>query len=445
MSSPTRRRKVAISVRVSIFIAASLAVCLSILLLPSGVTTQVTETCVQPPPGIMAWWPLDETSGTTAQDTIGTNPGVHVNGPVQATGNVGSALGFDGVNDYVTVPDSDLWAFGTNDFTIELWANFDAPGGGTISHPGDIFIGNDEGPFVVNKWFFALGGGLLHFTVFNELDPPSNFFLVRAPFSPTMGRWYHLGVTKRGTLFTIYVDGIPVGSEISTSSVANPDAPLLIGQSNEPFGGFMNGLLDEVTIYNRALTQAELQSIFNAGSGGKCKALSISTKALSAIQLATFSTQTLEARFGSAPFNWSLVNGTLPAGMTLSSDGVLSGIPTVAGSFAITIRVTDGLNAIAEATFALDVLLVPPPPKIRVNVTTTTPVPGRILDTFALIENVGNVSTGDIYFQVILDPWDSLGGAQPAPDNVTKIQLPFLQYSICQKHSVLCCNGLYRG
>src|SRR6185312_5027986 len=126
-------------------------------------------------------------------------------------------------------------------------------------------------------------------------------------FSPTVGHWYHLGVTKRGTLFTIYVDGIPVGSEISTAPIANPDAPLIIGQSNEPFGGFMNGLLDEVTIYNRALTEGELQGIVTAGAAGKCKALSISTKALSAIQLGAFSTQRLEALFGSAPFNWSVV------------------------------------------------------------------------------------------------------------------------------------------
>lgn len=56
---------------------------------------------------------------------------------------------FDG-NDYIAVADSDLWAFGANNFTIEFWANFDTPGDVTISHPGDIFIGKDEGPGSVN-------------------------------------------------------------------------------------------------------------------------------------------------------------------------------------------------------------------------------------------------------------------------------------------------------
>ena len=67
-----------------------------------------------------------------ANDIIGNHPGVHVNGPVPTPGQVGGALRFDGQNDYVGVGDSDDWAFGTNDFTVELWANFDVPGEGGL-------------------------------------------------------------------------------------------------------------------------------------------------------------------------------------------------------------------------------------------------------------------------------------------------------------------------
>src|SRR5213594_1445771 len=72
----------------------------------------LAQTCAQPPSGIIAWWPLDETSGTVARDIVGNNPGVYVNGPVPAPGNVGGALRFSGSNQYVGAPDSDLWAFG---------------------------------------------------------------------------------------------------------------------------------------------------------------------------------------------------------------------------------------------------------------------------------------------------------------------------------------------
>jgi hypothetical protein len=94
---------------------------------------------------------------------------------------VRGALRFNGSN-FVAVPDNDLWAFGAKDFTIELWANFDQPGSGSVGEPGDIFIGNDEGPGFRNKWFFALGGGFLNFHINSPTIGPKFFPLV--PFSP---------------------------------------------------------------------------------------------------------------------------------------------------------------------------------------------------------------------------------------------------------------------
>ena len=416
MSTQTRKARVVFPHKLLILSIVFFGLCLFFLLLPNQVSTQATETCVPPPPGIIAWWPFDETSGTTAEEVIGGRNGVHINGPVPTPGKVGGALRFNGSSSYVGAPDSDLWAFGTGNFTVELWANFDAPTSGDIVHPGDVFISSDDGPGTQNKWIFALGGGLLELIVVNTADVPPNFFLVRAPFSPVVGEWYHLAITKTATLFTIYVNGVEVGSEVSTPPIANANAPLIIGQSNEPFGGFMNGLLDEVTIYNRALTQGELQAIFDAGSAGKCKALSISTKALSAIQLGTFSTQQLEAHFGTAPFNWSLVNGVLPSGMTVSSNGVLSGTPTEAGSFPVTIKVTDSRGQIAERAFTLDVLLIPPPSDIRINVTGTVPVPGRAVDYFIVVENIGttNASNVNVHALVFPDQFTFLS-ADPAP------------------------------
>jgi len=403
--------------RLFVMFVVFLGLCLTFLLLPNRVSTQASETCVQPPPGIIAWWPFDETSGTTAEDVIGGRNGVHINGPVPTPGKVGGALRFNGSSSYVGAPDNDLWAFGTGNFTVELWANFDAPTSGDIVHPGDVFISSDDGPGTQNKWIFALGGGLLELIVVNTADVPPNFFLVRAPFSPVVGEWYHLAVTKTATLFTIYVNGVEVGSEVSTPPISNANAPLIIGQSNEPFGGFMNGLLDEVTIYNRALTQGELQEIFNAGSAGKCKQLSITTKSLSAVKLGDFFSQQLETKFGQPPFNWSIVGGTLPAGVNLRSDGVLSGTSTEAGSFTFTARVTDSNNQIAEKIFTLDVLLTLPPSNIRIHETGTLAVPGRVLDYFIVVENVGNAAASFSITEA-LEPWFNFVSADPLPTTI---------------------------
>jgi hypothetical protein len=223
---------------------------------------------------VIAWWPFDETSGTIAADIVGTEQAAYFGSPTPSVGEVGDALLFHGNTgsyngDFLAAGASSQWDFGTGDFTVELWANLAVVPGGDIPHPGAIFIGDDEGPGYQNKWIFALGAGVLEIIVYNVLSPPSNFFLVRAPFTPVVGQWYHLAAVKSGTLFTIFVNGVPVGSEVSTSPIANVNAPLTIGQAESL--GFMNGLLDEVTVYNRALTQTELESIFSAGSAGKCK------------------------------------------------------------------------------------------------------------------------------------------------------------------------------
>lgn len=230
----------------------------------------IAQTCVSPPPGIVAWWGLDEASGNLALDRVGLHHGAYAGVPLAAAGLVRGSLEFNG-GSYLAVADSDRWAFGASDFTIELWARFNTPGGGSIGHPSHIFVGNDEGPGTRNKWFFALGGGYLNF----HINGPAtgSTFLPLVPFSPALGKWYHLAVVRTGATYTIYIDGVPGGSATNSAVVPNPNAPLTIGQAE--FLGFMAGRLDEVTIYGRALTQEELRAIVEAAGAGKCQALAI--------------------------------------------------------------------------------------------------------------------------------------------------------------------------
>ena len=232
-------------------------------------TGSAAAQCVVPPSDIAAWWAFDESSGSEARDLVGNRNGVYSNLPIQSIGLVGNALRFDG-NDYVAVADDDLWNLSDRDFTIEFWANFDQGGGGSIGHPGDIFIGNDEGPGVRNKWFFALGGGYLNFHINGSTG--GRFFPL-APFAPVVGQWYHLSITRDGDLYTIYVDGEIRGSETDTRVIPDANAPLTIGQAE--FLGYMNGRLDEMTFYTRALSQAEILAIVDAADDGKCSELAI--------------------------------------------------------------------------------------------------------------------------------------------------------------------------
>jgi len=373
---------------------------LASLLLAAAHPPARAQTCVTPPPGMVAWWPMDETAGTTVADIVGTNPGIRVNGPASAPGLVGGSLRFNGSSSYVGAPDSDLWAFGTADFTIELWANWDFNPVGSVGHPGTIFIGNDEGAGSRNKWFFALGGGFLNFHINSPAIGPRFFPLV--PFSPVVSQWYHLAVTRRGNIYIVYVNGTLAGSAIDNNPIPNPSSPLTIGQAESL--GFMNGRLDEMTVYNRALSQPEIQTIASAGASGKCKALQITTRTLPSVRLGSSSSTALRAVFGRSPYSWAISSGTLPAGMTLAPDGTLTGTPREAGAFDFMATVLDVDGRSAHRSLTQTILLAPPASLVKVNKAGTAVVPGRSIDYFIVAENTGESTESVALTELLLPP-----------------------------------------
>jgi hypothetical protein len=214
---------------------------------------------VQPPTNLAAWWPGD---GSTA-DIVGGRNGTLEGGAGYASGEVGQSFSFDGTDGYVQVPDDNLWDFGSNDFAINMWVSFNNIPTSSVSEPAAVFLGHDEGSGNQDKWTFALGGGQLYFHINDPVDGP-NFLTV--PFAPNSGQWYNLGVTRSGSTFTFYVDGVAIGTATSTLAVPYANAPLTIGEAENNF--FMDGEIGEVQIYDRALSPAEVASIAAAGGGG---------------------------------------------------------------------------------------------------------------------------------------------------------------------------------
>ncbi|MBI4325678.1 MAG: LamG domain-containing protein [Chloroflexi bacterium] len=188
--------------------------------------------CVPPPSVLAGWWSAEG----SAKDIHSTNNGILKGGASYESGKVGAAFSLNGSTAYVEVPDSDLWAFGASNFSIELWVNFRALNpSSTIDHPAAVFVANDEGYYIVNKWFFSLGGGRLCFLVAGPTVPGQAQFLVQAPFVPTLNQWYHLAVVRDGNVFTIYRNGVAIGSQSSSVVIPNANAPLTIGQGEGLF------------------------------------------------------------------------------------------------------------------------------------------------------------------------------------------------------------------
>ena len=214
--------------------------------------------CTPPPSGMVGWWPGDG----NAIDVQSGNNGTLQDGATFASGQVAQAFQFDGVDAVVTIPNDAAYDFGTNDFTIDTWVNF------TAVAPANAFVAHDEGGGTTNKWIFWLSGSNLGFHI---NTPAGGGPSIGVPFTPVVGQWYHVAVTKSGgDTYKFYVDGIQIGlDQIDSTAVPVVSAPLTLGRAE--LNVALNGRLDEVEIFNRALSPAELSAIYGAGAAGKCK------------------------------------------------------------------------------------------------------------------------------------------------------------------------------
>lgn len=236
--------------------------------------------CTPAPDGLISWWPLDETSGTTAADIIDANSGTHLGEPTPVTGKVTGALSFDGIDDHVNVPPSPNLDI-TGDITVDLWAKRNSFGSNdvVISKGGGTF-GTADAPSAYSIQFKGVqipqGSANQIFAGFERADG-SNEFILGPVLTDTT--FHHYAYVRSGNTHQLFVDSALVASDTFTGSPgATPDIPLKIGAITEQFTGaadFLDGAVDEVEIFNRALSASEIQAIFNAGGAGKCKATQV--------------------------------------------------------------------------------------------------------------------------------------------------------------------------
>jgi hypothetical protein len=109
------------------------------------------------------------------------------------------------------------------------------------------------------------------------IDDAGGLFLTRVgidnvtiPNLITDTNWHHVAVTKSGTSVVFYVDGLAYPAPSPYTSVFNFDTDIAIGARGDTLANSFLGSIDELSVYNRALSQSEIQAIYNAGSGGKC-------------------------------------------------------------------------------------------------------------------------------------------------------------------------------
>jgi hypothetical protein len=239
---------------------------------------QVLPPCVPVPSGLVDWWPADG----NAVDIIGTNNGtIPYAGVTYAAGEVNEAWSFSGIspfnNDAGNEVDfgANVANFGTNDFTIDFWIK--QPTNATsiyacLEKRGTCQGSETSPPF----WEILIGGfssptpGHLSSQLFDV-----NSTVIVSSNTINDGLFHHVALVRQGETISFYIDGSLDSSNMITGGILNLNnsAVFRAGQGacvgrdgTEPFVGE----LDELDLFNRALSPAEIYAIYQAGSAGKC-------------------------------------------------------------------------------------------------------------------------------------------------------------------------------
>lgn len=242
-----------------------------------GTNGECSPPCVTPPPGMVAWWPLDEPIGSPAVNELvaGMNGNV-VPGPLGSSlapaavpGNVSGAMYAFDPSGYVEVPSLTPLDLAGSDFTIDAWINPVLCGTNSLYPIVDkLDVGNSGGGYAL----YITGGQL----TLSLGDPSAGGQTFTCPIPLNLSTWNFVSVVVdyAKPVVTFYVNGL-------AQAVVGP-APFPVGPSpaNLWIGGSRLSSsapivceigIDELEFFQRALDTNELDLIFHAGSSGKCK------------------------------------------------------------------------------------------------------------------------------------------------------------------------------
>jgi len=185
-----------------------------------------------------------------------------VNGGGYAAGQFGQqAFSLNsGSSQYISVPDSPAWDFGSNPFSIAMLVNFTSISGGGIGSGANALMGHDEGGGATNKWFFSyMSDGTLGLHI--NSTGGSGVFLTSPSASPVAtGTWNLFAITRSGSTYTFHETATSLGTVNDSNAIPAIAAPLTIGQTGEGIG-FVDGRLQNVQIFDTALSASEVAAL----------------------------------------------------------------------------------------------------------------------------------------------------------------------------------------
>jgi hypothetical protein len=232
------KRKATIAIALCTIIAVS-----SIIFLQNNQTTQAA--LINPHPGLVGWWSFDEGSGTVAGDNSGNGNNGTIFGATRVAGKYGNALSFDGLSSYVDLASSAILM--SSPITVSAWVKTS-----TNSGLQDIYRWRSYGVEL------GLSNGIPFFTIYNSA---SNGYTVTAPQNIADGTFHQIVGVYDGTHIYIYIDGNLRASN-NAGVLYYGSGSASIGRAGNYNGIYFNGVIDDVHLYNRALSSTEVQAGF---------------------------------------------------------------------------------------------------------------------------------------------------------------------------------------
>ena len=244
----------------------------------SGVASNgMNFTATGPEPSLVAQYNFNEGSGTVLHDTSGNgNEGAITGATWSGSGKFGGALVFSASSSWVTIPDSTSLTFSAA-MTLEAWVKPSSP-----FPPGEwvTVIAKERNPWdyyygLFTSAYLNAAESLVYVWYLDSMVQHGNDQIVDGVSPTPLNAWTHLAMTYDSASQRLFVNGVLVASRPMTDEIPMwASQPLRIGggYTNSGQGG-LTGMIDEVRIYNRALSQAEIQTDMGTAVSGSAPTL----------------------------------------------------------------------------------------------------------------------------------------------------------------------------
>jgi len=207
-------------------------------------------------PDLVGYWKLDETSGTTAYDASGNGQDGTLNGdPQWVAGILGGALEFDGDGDYVDIGNDPIFNI-TGQITVACWIKVSQF---TIGWQAIFTMGDDswrlQRQTTTDNLCWACSG---------VTGTPGDWWLY-GDVNVNDGEWHHTVGVYDGSKHYLYVDGELDAFKEASGTTNISSYPVMIGANAQQSGREFEGIMDDVRVYKRALTEAEILGVMSGG------------------------------------------------------------------------------------------------------------------------------------------------------------------------------------